>query len=592
MLLHLKIRDFAIIDEAHIEISPGFTAITGETGAGKSILVDALVVALGGRASNELIRTGAPCAAVEALFDIGAQPLVKARLAQRDLVGDDPDVLLIRRVIGPKGKAKVLVNGFLSTVATLAEVVRGLVDVSGQHEQLSLLQLDAHLDILDAFGDLAPTRQRFAEAFGRLRTLVREREALAKGAAESQKRADFLRYQLDELAQLEVRVGEDTELDVERRRLGHAEKLKQGAETAEALLYGEDGSAFDKLGKATAEVESLARIDPELATALEPLATARREIEDVARTLQRYATHIEADPKRLEWIEERLGAIARVCRKHGGSVAEMLRHKEELERELDGIGNVDARLAELDAGALVAGKAALAVAQELSRARQQAAERLDAAIESEVADMELADAVFRTRLGQVGQGADALSVDGQSLSTNGLDAVEFLWSANRGEPPRALAKIASGGELSRLMLAVKRVLASRDLVSLYIFDEVDMGLGGRAADAIGRKIQQVARDHQAITITHLAPIAARADHHLRVTKDVRGERTLSSLTLVEGEARIEEVARMIDGAKMCKATLEAARTMLARSRREAGTSAKAASAPSPTSVPIPAVQPT
>jgi DNA repair protein RecN (Recombination protein N) len=567
MLLHLKIRDFAIIDAALLEIPPGFTVITGETGAGKSILIDALVLALGGRASNETIRTGASSAEVEALFDISQQPLIKERLAARDLVGDDPDVLLVRRVVGAKGKAKVLVNGFLSTVATLGEIVRGLVDISGQHEQLSLLQLDTHLDIVDSFGAVSEAKHRYQAAYARLRALRRERDNLQRNADEMQKRADYLRFQLDEIERLAPQAGEDGELEAERRRLAHAEKLKQGAEVAEALLYGEDGSAFDKLGKATAEVEALSRIDDDLRPTLEALASARREIEEAARTLQRYGGHIEADPRRLESIEERLAALQRVCRKHGGGVPELLAKKSELSQELDGVENVDARLDELAKQVAVVEQEAVSLARELSQGRAKAAARLDAAILDEVADMELADAVFHTRLRERAAAADAITVGEVTLAESGMDDVEFLWSANKGEAPRALARIVSGGELSRLMLAVKRVLARCDLVSLYVFDEVDTGLGGKAADSIGRKIQQVALHHQAVTITHLAPIAARADHHLCVTKEVRGDRTVSSLRMIAGPERVEELARMIDGAKLCKTTLDAARVMLARSQR-------------------------
>lgn len=568
MLLHLKIRDLAIIDELELELPPGFTVITGETGAGKSILVDALVVALGGRATGDLVRAGAASAEVEALFDIAQQPLVRARLEQRDLVGDDPDVLLIRRVVGPKGKAKVLINGFLSTVATLAEIVKGLVDISGQHEQLSLLDVDRHIEILDAFGDLDGAKGRYGEVHHRLRAVRHERAALARSGDENLKRADFLRFQLEEIERAAPKPGEDAELEVERRRLAHAEKLKAGAVVAEGLLYGEDGSAFDKLGKATAELEALAKIDPELASALEPLGGARREIEEVARVLQRYGDRIEADPQRLEVVEERLATLGRLCRKHGGSLADVLARRDVLAKELEGLGDVEGRLAELDAEAQKLEREALQLARELSAARAAAARRFDAAVLGEVTDMELSDAAFSTQVTPRKAASDDAVVDGVALGPSGADAVELLWSANKGEPLRSLAKIVSGGELSRLMLGVKRVLSSRDLVALYVFDEVDTGLGGKAADAIGRKLQAVARGHQAITITHLAPIASRADFHLRATKAVRGDRTVSSITAVNGAERAEEVARMIDGARITKATLEAARAMLDRSQRD------------------------
>ncbi len=569
MLLHLKIKDFAIIDKAEIELAPGFTVITGETGAGKSILVDALCVALGGRTTTELIRNGADSAEVEALFDVSGHPIVKARLEQRDLVGDDPDVLLVRRVVGPKGKAKVLVNGHLSTVATLGEIVRGLVDVSGQHEQLSLLQVDGHIDVLDAFGELDGPKERYRAAYDGWRAVQKERTQLLARAEEAAKRADFIRYQLEELRALDPKPGEDQELEAERKRLAYAEKLRHGAELAEALLYGDDGSAFDKLGKAAAEVEALVRIDDELSPVTEALAAVKRQLEEAARDLSRYAGRIEADPARLAWLEERLSALQRVCKKHGGTLDEVLARKDELTAELDALDNADVRSVELDNKAKALGKEVLALGKELSAARHKAAKKLDKVIASELSEMELAGALFQTRLEALAASPEAPALDGSATSPQGLDAVEFMWSANKGEPARPLAKIASGGELSRLMLAVKTVLSTKDLVSLYVFDEVDTGLGGKAADAIGKKIQRVARGHQAITITHLAPIAARADHHLLVEKELRDKRTVSALKLVSGDSRTEELARMIDGARITKTTLEAARAMLSRSTEEA-----------------------
>lgn len=560
MLLHLKIRDFAIIDAVEIDFSTGFTVVTGETGAGKSILVDALTLALGGRASADIVRAGAEAAEVEALFDISGHPLVRARLEQRDLVGDDPDTLLVRRVVGVKGRAKVLVNGRLATVAMLAEIVRGLVDISGQHEQQSLLVVDNHIDILDAFGQLDELLGRYRVAYDEWRGLARERDELRQNEDKNLQRADFLRFQLDEIARLSPRPGEDEELELERQRLAHAEKLKGGAACAEALLYGDDGSAFDKLGRAAAEVEALARIDPELVSLAEALTSAQRELKEGARVLQRYSERVEADPTRLAEVDERLAELKRLCRKHGGSLAEVVTRRAELEKELSGLDNADARLAELE-GAIAAKRGEVqGLASELSAARKAAAGRFGKQVRAELADMDLAGAVFEVGL------EPRRDASGEALGPLGADEVELLWGPNKGEPPRPLARIASGGELSRLMLAVKRVLCSRDLVSLYVFDEVDTGLGGRVADSIGRKIQDVAREHQAITITHLAPIAARADHHLRVRKTVQGERTVSLLEALDGAERAEEIARMIDGASITKATRQAAKEMLARAR--------------------------
>ena len=565
MLLHLKIRDFAIIDEVDVEFGTGFTVVTGETGAGKSILVDALMIALGNKASNDIVRNGCEFAEVEALFDITAQPLVQQRLAERELVGDDPEVLLVRRVIGAKGRAKVILNGRLSTVATLGEIVRGLVDISGQHEQQSLLQVENHIGILDAFGQLDDAREKYVGLYRSWRDAVNELDGLRNRNEHDTQRADFLKFQLDEIERVAPRAGEDVELDAEQRKLGGAHKLKSGAAIAESLLYGEDGSAFDKLGKAAAEIETLARIDDELAPIREALGIAQRDLQEAARTLQRYMDRVDDDPSRLAAVEDRLNELRRLSRKHGGSIEDVIAKRAELEKEARSLENTDARAAELETAVTERHKQAQEAAKVLSKARYKAAAKLDVRIRDEISEMDLAGAIFQTSLAPA-----------ESLSADGLDTVEFLWGPNKGEQLRPLARIASGGELSRLMLAVKTVLASRDLVSLYVFDEVDTGLGGRAADAIGKKIQAVARGHQAITITHLAPIAARADVHICVRKETVNEgeaagRTVSVLTKLTGPARATEIARMIDGASQSKATRQAAKDMLDRAAKSAST---------------------
>lgn len=564
MLVQLRIRDFAIIDQVELELPSGFTVVTGETGAGKSILVDALSLALGGRGRTEVVRTGSEHAEVEALFDVSSQPLVGARLLERDLVGDDPDVLLVRRWVAARGRGKVVINGHLSTVATLSEIVRGLVDISGQHEQQSLLIVEGHIDIVDSFGQLEGQRRAYREAFDRLRTLTQDFQRRRGNEDELLRRADFLRFELEEIDRLDPNPDEFEELEHEERRLFNAEKLKGAAQLAESLLYGDDGSAFDKLGKATSELEALGRIDPELEALSEPLAAARREIEEVARFLQRYTERIEDDPGRLEDVENRLAALRRLCRKHGSSIADVLRRRDELQDELDEITHRDQRLVELEEQLRRQQHDVVVLGQALSEARHAVGLRLQCQIEAELKDVELENACFQVEVRGRGGTADTFDLEVAHFGASGMDAVEFMWSANAGEAPRPLARIASGGELSRLMLAVKTVLAKRDLVSLYVFDEVDAGLGGRAADAIGRKIQAVAQDHQAIAITHLAPIAARAASHLYVSKSQRDERTISRLEQVKGPRRAEEIARMIDGSHVTAATRQAAQDMLAR----------------------------
>jgi DNA repair protein RecN (Recombination protein N) len=553
MLLNLRIRDFVIIDAVELEFPPGFTVITGETGAGKSIVVDALCCTLGSRVTQDVVRSGAVAAEVEALFDISAHALIRARLAERDLLGDDPDMLLVRRVIGPKGKAKVLVNGRLATVGMLAEIVRGLVEISGQHEQQSLLDVLSHQDILDTYGEFSDLRQTYRQAYEFWRSLVKQREVLQRDQAQALQRLDFLRFQFQEISHVAPRVGEDDELESERQRLSHVEKLKLGVGLAEQLLYSEDGSVFDKLGKAAAELQALAQVDAELRPSADQLDSLRHDIEETSRTLRRYADRMEVDPNRLDDVESRLALIKKLCRKYGGSIADVLAHATSIEQELHNLENAGERQNELDAQEARAYAQVLQIAADLSAVRRESAARLDQAILQEICEMDLAAAVFRTSV-----------TSRAEITSTGCDEVEFLWSANPGEPLRSLAKIASGGELSRLMLAVKSVLSQHDLVSVYIFDEVDTGLGGKAADCIGQKIHRVSMGHQAITITHLAPIAAHANQHLRVSKNVVDDRTFSNIEWVTGQARAEEIARMIDGAKITDVTRKAAKEMLKR----------------------------
>ncbi|MEM6531486.1 MAG: DNA repair protein RecN [Myxococcota bacterium] len=558
MLLQLRIRDFAIIDRAEIELPRGFVVVTGETGAGKSIWVDALLLALGGRASTDVVRAGARSAIVEALFDISDHPQVQARLEARDLVGDDAGLLLVRRSIAAKGRGKVSINGHLATVATLGEIAQSLVDISGQHDQQSLLQVENHLEIVDAFGELDGLRSAFEDSYRRWRSLEAEKSALTGGEQLSVQRADFIRYQLEELARVDPSTGEDLALEAEQQRLGHAEKLESGVRAAEALLYGDDGSAFDKVGRASAELEALGRIDPELAKHAQSLDSARREIQEAARELLRYADRVECEPDRLVEVEGRLAELHRLMRKHGPSLDDVLARRQALQTELDSLGDIENRLSRIDDECREGHAEMRHRAGVLSKARKKVAAKLGETVSREVAEMDLEGALLEVKCGARGPE--------EPFGPTGADVIELLWAPNRGEPPKPLARIASGGELSRLMLAVKSVLSKRDLVSLYVFDEVDTGLGGRAADTIGQKLQRVSEDHQAIVITHLAPIAARASHHVVVRKAVRDERTVSELKVVDGRERMEEVARMIDGASASATTRKAAKEMLQRAR--------------------------
>ncbi len=555
MLTHLSIRNFAVIDSVDLEFNEGFTVITGETGAGKSVLVGALNLLLGGRASTDAIRSGADQADLEALFDISDHPPIKARLEARELMGDDPDSLVIRRQLRRKGRGKIIVNGHLATMAGLTEIVRGLVDISGQHEQQSLLWTDQHIEYLDAFGELEPLKSSYQEAYQHYADLQRELHGLEKRGEEDARRQDFLRYQLDEIERIRPIDGEYAELQKERGRLKHAGRIRQSCEEAEAQLYANDHAAVDLLGTALGALECIPEdsCEDSVQEAEQLIKEARTAVEEAARILGRYAQGVEVDPLRLEAVEARTAELEQLFRKHGPNESTIVAEAERIATELERLNNRDNHLTDLSTALERAQEQGIKRAGALSQSRQKAAMAFQNSIQKELADMELENARFEVHLHT-----------SEKLGAQGIDGVEFLWSANPGEPVKSLARIASGGELSRVMLAVKTILSQRDLVSLYIFDEVDTGVGGRAADAIGRKISNVCKGHQAITITHLAPIAARADHHLFVHKTTENGRTMSKFDELNGRTRVEELARMIDGAQITTATKRAAKEMLAR----------------------------
>jgi DNA repair protein RecN (Recombination protein N) len=561
MLSSLTIKDFAIIDRVTLELGPGLTVITGETGAGKSILIDALNLVLGGRASTEVIRTGADAATVEALFDLADSPEVQARLSDAGL--EVADQLVVRRVLSRSGRHRVYLNDSLVTLATLGEVAGSLVDISGQHEHYSLLKPDFHLELLDRMGQLGPQRQGVASAYEVLSDIDAELEKLREAAQKRGEREGYLQFQYQELeaAKLTDPDEEDT-LEQERRLLRNAEKLRQTASQAEDALYAGEGAATEGLSRAARAIRELAALDPTLEPVATDLETAAALAEDSARTLSAYARRVHADPDRLETIEERLAEFARLRRKHGATLAEVIARRDAIAAELAMLRTAEETATELEAARERAATKLAAAARALSDARRKAAGVLCKAIQAELADLGMGRAVLDVRLEPLSGGA-GLKAETLHVSARGAERVEFLMSANPGEAPGPLSRIASGGELSRFMLAVKRVIAARDPVGTYIFDEVDSGVGGPTAEAIGRKLAAVSESRQALCITHLPQIAAFGQTHLHVEKHVEDGRTVSHVRVLEGEARVHEIARMLGGTKLGEATLELAREMLA-----------------------------
>jgi DNA repair protein RecN (Recombination protein N) len=564
MLLELHIRNFAIIEEANLEFGAGLNVLSGETGAGKTIILSALGLLLGSRASPDMIRAGEKEAVVEGLFELEGEAAMP-ELAARKSDGGRRE-LIIRRVIAEGGgRSRVTIDGELATVQSLGKIGASLVQVYGQHEQHSLLRAESHREILDRYAsldeELASYRERFAhvaEIQSRLRELNRrERE-----------RADLLelaRFRATELERAGLVAGEDEALSQERTVLANASKLASAALEAEQALYGADGAASDTVSRAEARLVEAAALDPKLGDALEMIKSARANLEEAARSLAAYASKIEADPARLEEIDNRLQELTRLKRKYGGSLDTAI---ETLERsraeigELEGIGESKAHV---EAAMTAALDELAAHANKLSSIRKRAAADLGRKMETELKSLGMRSPGFEPRLGALAPDEAGFVHGGAALGSFGIDTVEFHLSPNVGQPAMPLLRIASGGELSRVMLALKRLEAQRRGVATMIFDEVDAGIGGAVAQVVGRKLKQLSHFHQILCVTHLAQIAAFADRHLTVEKEERRGSTRSRVTVLEPGDRAEEIARMLGG-EVSDKFRRAARELLERAR--------------------------
>jgi len=563
MLTELTIKNFAIIDRVQIEFGPGLNALTGETGAGKSILVDAIGLLLGGRASAEMIRTGAEEASLEALFDLSGRE-AHDTLRRFDL---DPDeALVIRRLVNRSGKSRVYLNGNAATLGMLEAIAGDLVNIYGQHEHQHFLEPKRHIDILDEAGDLLPRRRSYEELYGRWRQAAGELEEWTARQKQRGERLELLIFQSQEIAQAglrEPRPGEPEEeeaLTAERARLVYAEKLFEIAHQGFEALYGDSGSALERLKSTRQRLREGEKMDPSLSPFRQALETAILHAEEAASSLRAYRDRIPFDPKRQEEVEARLDEIRKLKRKYGESLAKVLAYKKKLDEERKALENADERIAEIRTRVDQFYLEALQSARALSKERKKAARALEAKVEAELADLGMVQAKFQIRLE-----AESPSPDGTAspaLGENGLDRVEFFLSPNPGEELKALAKIASGGELSRIMLALKRIFSRESGVRTLIFDEVDAGIGGAVAEVVGRKLKDIARRHQVFCITHLAQIASFADAHYKVAKRTEGERTVVEVERLGEEGRVKEIARMLGGVKITGKTLEHAGEML------------------------------
>lgn len=535
MLRELRIRDFAIIDDLSISFRPGLNVITGETGAGKSVILRALGLLCGARSSPDLIRTDSDEAFIEGLFEGTAA----ARLEEVGLPADEE--VLVRRSLSRSGKGRIHVNGSLVTLTLLAQLGDCLVHIYGQHDQTSLLRAESHLDFLDAFGDLRLTRARMSAAHAEL-SVARERlRMLDRRQQESQQRHDLLEFQVQELTAANVYPGEEEEIRREREVLRHAERLYGTARSGEEALYSGEGAMLDALTRLATQLDELRRIDPALDATFELLENARVQLEETALQLRSYATRVEVDPNRLDEIETRLESLTRLSRKYGVPSNELPATLTALSRELGS----EARHAEDRAEAVRAVERleieALRIAAQLSRERTKVARGLEKKMGGELSALGMQGARFEV-LQESPPEADRPS----RLRETGFDVIEFYLAANAGEEAKPLGRVASGGELSRVMLALKALTVSAE-TPILIFDEVDVGIGGTVADAVARRLKALAKTRQLLCITHLPQIAAYADHHFAVEKQRSRGRTIAQARVLAADERVLELSRMLGG---------------------------------------------
>jgi len=553
MLVELRVRNMAVIRDLSLELSAGLNILSGETGAGKSIIVGALGLLLGDRASSDSVRTGEDRATVAATFDVSALPEVADRLLADGFQVEDGGLLILRREVQAGGRSRAWVNGSPATVGTLGEIGSFLVDFHGQHEHQTLLRESGQREILDALAGAGGMVHEVAELHAELTRIRAQDEARRVRLRELTERSDLLRFQLDEIRTLAPETGEDDRITAELSKLEHAEDLARGAAEASRLLYSGEASVSEQVAEARETLRRLLRFDAGLQESLDQLEEIFHGVTEVGRALEGYATDVEVDPRRTEELRKRADLLVRLRRKYGPELDDVLDHAAKVESELveldeaeRGSGRLQARIEEVAGGLKRAAYA-------LTETRKQAAGRLQERVEGVLPELGFDGATFRVDLEPL-----------ETVGPAGAERIRFVAALNAGFEPQPLHRIASGGELSRMMLCLKSILASEDRVPTLVFDEIDAGVGGGIANAVARKLREVARSHQVFVITHLPQIAALGDHHLRVEKgQVQGE-TETTIRVLEGADRVRELARMLGGDPDSETSRDHAREMLAR----------------------------
>jgi len=563
MLQELAIRNFAIIDDLQIRFYDGLTILSGETGVGKSIVIQAVNLLLGSRASAGMIRTGAESAELEAVFRFEENsPVAVAMISQGYATDDD---LLIRRVISKNNRHRAYVNGRLATVSILNAIVENLASISGQHAHQILLKPERHLEILDQYGGLNSLRSTVNNLYSAIQPMITELNnliAIRDGRSEHMR---LLAFQRDEILKTGITPGADEKLEIEKRRLKNAEALHQAVYNSIDALYGMEGAAIERLTDAERCLEKARRIDPQLENSAKKIAETALLAEDLAETLRSYLSTVNVDEAQLEAVEERLDTLIKLKHKYGGTLTAVLDHLETAEKELAKVENISETITALEEKIDKQHHRLAESCRTLSKKRARVARRLAREVESQLVSLRMDNTRFKVEV--ITQPAafgtpSYLTVDDNLVTENGIDQAMFMIAPNVGEVLKPLAEIASGGELSRVVLALKVILAENDSVGTVVFDEVDAGIGGGTAEMVGRKLADLAKSHQVICITHLPQIARFGNHHFRIDKEVIGGRTVTVIEQINHKQRVREIARMLGGEKITRKTIDHAREML------------------------------
>ncbi len=572
MIEVLRIENLALVESVELEFGPGLNVLTGETGAGKSIILAALALLTGARAAADSLRRGADEGAVEALFRMDGHEAVARALAHRGLTAErsdeaeseGPAELIVRRTLHANGRSRARVGGQLVPISTLVELFAGQLEISSQHSSQALRRPEVHAEALDAYANKTSLRELVSREVTRVGEIGRELETLRTADEERARRLDFLEYQRQELDDEDLDAEGVAELEVEHRRLTNAERLAEEMAQAAAALGGlelAEGGPSAEAAVATARraLAGAMRMDPSLEPLGERLAALESELQDLAVCAADYVSELEIDPARLAGVEKKIARLENLRRKYGQSVEEMFAHRDEVAREIESLAGTDDRIRRLEAERVLAVEAANEASSKLSIARRRAARKLAKSVEAELGDLSMEGARFEVALEPIVPKADSA---GLKTGPGGRERPEFRFSANAGEAPRPIQRVASGGELSRLFLAIKNSLRRADRNMVIVFDEVDAGIGGAVAERVGRVLAELATEHQVLCITHLPQIAAFADRHFVVRKSARGGRTRTHVERVEGDRRIDELARMAGGEHVTEVTREHARSLL------------------------------